>query len=115
MKKFIVADSGSVGIDTETEEVFSLETQREAISRIYMAQEPMTIVVKRYGKEYELNANKNDIIISFYDADFDKPVIVVSNEDWINNLNVYNEKMQKRKEECAVKCADCDCCECKSC
>ena len=112
MKKFIITDNGSVGIDTENENIFSLDTQREAISRIFMAQEPMTITVKKYDKEYELSAKKDDLIISFYDNDFDYPVIIVKSKDWVKNLKNYEKNLQKRKEEWAKnKCEECDCCE----
>lgn len=108
MKKFIISNSGSIGIDTETEEIFSLDTQREAISRIFMATEPMDVVVKRDGKDYEMKAKKDDLIIVFYDGDFDYPVISVKSKDWVKNLKNYEKNLQKRKEEWAKeKCQDC--------
>jgi len=111
MKKFIISDNGSVGFDTETEEIFSLDTQREGISRIFMAQEPMTVTVKKTGKEYEMSAKKDDLIIVFYDSDFDLPAIVVKSKDWVRNLKNYEKTLQKRKEEWAKnkgKCLECD-------
>lgn len=112
MKKFIISDNGSVGFDTETEEIFSLDTQREGISRIFMAQEPMTVTVKKMGKEYEMSAKKDDLIIVFYDSDFDLPAIVVKSKDWVKNLKNYEKTLQKRKEEWAKnKCQNCSCCD----
>ena len=111
MKKFIISDNGCVGLDLETEEIFSLDTQREGISRIFMTQEPMTVTVKKNGKEYELTAKKDDLIITFYDSDFDYPVIIVKNKEWVKNLKNYEKLMQKRKEEWAKsKCESCDAC-----
>lgn len=112
MKKFIIANDGYVGLDSETNEIFTLESQREAISRIFRAEEPMTVVVKRGDKDYEVTAKKDDLIIAFYDSSYDFPVIVVKSKDWVKNLKEYEKKLQKQKEEWAKKNADCKECEC---
>lgn len=107
MKKFIITTNGSVGFDTETEEIFSLDSKREAISRIWIAEEPMTIIVKRYNKDYTLNAKKNDIIISFYDDTFENPVVVVKSKDWVKNIEAYEEWQKECRLKRAEK-ADCE-------
>lgn len=115
MKKFIISDSGNVCFDPETEEISTINYRREGISRIWIAEEPMTVVVKKYGKEYELQAKKGDIIISFYEDTFPNPAIVVKNKDWVKNIETYEKKQAeyeaKRKAECN-ECAICDVCEC---
>jgi hypothetical protein len=117
MKKFIVADGGYVGLDTETNDIFTLESQREAISRIFRAEEPMTVVVKRGDKDYEINAKKDDLIVVFYDSSYEFPAIVVKSKDWVKNLKEYEVRQQKQKEEWAVlkKNSVCDCDSCENC
>jgi len=111
MKKFIITTNGSVGFDTDTEEIFSLDSKREAISRIWIAEEPMTIIVKRYDKDYTLNAKKNDIIISFYDETFENPVIVVKSKDWVKNIETYEKKQAEYRAKCEAACGECNTCD----
>jgi len=114
MKKFIITDSGSVCFDPETEEISTVNSRREGISRIWIAEEPMTVAVKKFGKEYELQAKKGDIIISFYDETFPSPAIIVKSKDWVKNIETYDkiqaEYEAKRKAGC-TKCDACDACE----
>ena len=121
MKKFIIGEQGSVLFDTETQEISSLESKREAISRIWVVEEPMTIVCQTKRANYELNAKKGDIIIKFYDYDYPFPVVLVKSKDWVKNINTYDEKMRKVMEErLAKKDADlsdpvsCEC-DCNTC
>lgn len=119
MKKFIVNEQGNVLFDTETQEISSIDSAREAISRIWVVEEPMTVVCQTKKAKYELNAKKGDIIIKFYDSDFLFPVVIAKSKDWVKNINTYNEKMRKAMEErFAKKEADlsdpvsCECDEC---
>lgn len=117
MKKYIITNDGSIGFDTETEETFNLPSCREAISRIIMVDEPMEIVIDRYGKKYTLSAKKDDIVIMFYEEYFPMPAIVVKNKDWAKNIKDYNKKVQKEKEEWAAKKkldANCSCADCET-
>lgn len=113
MKKFIINDNGSVIFDTEAEELSSLDSSREGISRIWLMKEPMTIVCQYGDNKYELNAKKGDIVIKFYDNDFPFPVVIAKSKDWAKNIETYDKVMQKRKEKWAneKKCSECECCE----
>lgn len=121
MKKFFITSQGSIGINTETEEVFTLDTQREGIRSIYLAEEPMTVIAKKGDVEQEFTVKKDDIIVVFYDSDFVNKVAIVKSKDWVKNLKEYNKMMQKAKEEWAKKnsannLGECNVCEnCESC
>lgn len=114
MKKFIIADGGSVCFDPETEEISTINSKREGISRIWIAEEPMTVTVKKFDKDYELQAKKGDIIISFYDDTFPSPAIIVKSKDWVKNIEAYEKKQAeyeaKRNAGC-VKCGECNTCD----
>lgn len=113
MKKFIINNQGSVVFDTETEEISSLDSAREGISRIWLMKEPMTIVCQMGDNKYELNAKKGDVVIKFYESDFPFPVIIAKSKEWVKNLEAYDKAMQARKEKWAneKKCSECECCE----
>ena len=83
MKNLYYTNTGFVTLDAETNEFHKMESQREAISRILIADDDMHIVLDRDGKRYEADAEKGDIVILFYDQDFPKPVIAVKSEDWV--------------------------------
>lgn len=114
MKKYIITNDGSIGFDPETEEIFNLPSCREAISRIFMVDEPVEIVVDRHDKKYTLSAKKDDLVIVFYEEFFPMPVIVVKNKDWAKNIKDYKKKVQKEKEEWAAKKAN-TACPCEGC
>ena len=116
MKNLYYTNTGFVALDAETNEFHKMETQREAISRILIADDDMHIVLDREDKHYETDAKKGDIVIMFYDQDFPKPIIAINSEDWMNNLNTYNEIMAERRNKftksdepccdvCEAKCA----------
>jgi hydroxymethylpyrimidine pyrophosphatase-like HAD family hydrolase len=112
MKKFVINNQGSVIFDTEAEEISSLDSSREGISRIWLMKEPMTIVCQICDNKYELNAKKGDIVIKFYDSDFPFPVVIAKSKEWVKNLEAYDKAMQERKEKWAKeKCSECECCD----
>lgn len=108
MKKFIINEQGNVLFDTETQEISSIDSAREAISRIWVVEEPMTVVCQTKKAKYELTAKKGDIIIKFYDCDFPFPVVIAKSKDWVKNINTYNEKMRKAMEERFAKKKEAD-------
>lgn len=112
MKKLIIGNSGSVIFDPEVEEISDAPSQREAISRIYLVEEPMEVVVKRNDKNYTMTAKKDDLVIKFYDQDYEYPAIVVRSKDWTKNIKGYNKKMEERRLKVAgAICAEeCDVC-----
>lgn len=111
MKKFIINNNGSVIFDSETEELSTLDSAREGISRIWVMKEPMMIVCQNGDNKYELNAKKGDIVIKFYDDDFPFPVVIAKSKEWVKNLEAYNKAMQKRKEKWAKEKCDDECCD----
>lgn len=93
--------TGNVAFDPETDEVIGLESERESISRIYLAKEPMHVVYQIGETHKEFDVKKDDIIIKFYERTFENPVVVVKSKDWVKNLKKYNEQQQKIAEEWA--------------
>lgn len=109
MKKFLINNSGSIIFDSETEELSTLDSTREGISRIWLMKEPMTIVCQCGDNKYELNAKKGDIVIKFYDNDFPLPVVIAKSKEWVKNLEAYDKVMQERKEKWAKEQNECKC------
>lgn len=116
MKTLYINSSANILIDEEEHSVSRLDTQREAISRVYLIPEAMHIVFGEGETHQELDVKKDDIVIVFYNGTFDKQIVVVKSKDWARNLKIYNEEQQKIKEEWALKKAnECGCDACTSC
>lgn len=108
MKKFLI-DAGYM-FDPETMSLSKIHTQREAISRIYLVNEPCEV---QYNDTVK-TADAGDLIIVFYEKAFENNFVIVKSDEWKKNLDVYNETQQKQKEEWALKqsneCGD-NCCD----
>lgn len=116
MKNLFISNSSNIWIDTEDNSCDTLQSQRDAIQRIYLAQEPMHVTYQSGEYKREMDVKKDDLIITFYTNDFENRMIVVKSEDWVNNIKKYNKHEQELKEKWANEktCGDA-CCECKSC
>lgn len=118
MKTFYISNNGNIAVDTDNNSCGSLSTEREAISRIYLAKEPMHVVYESGEYKKEIDVEEGDLIVVFYENAFKNKMIVVKNSEWTENLVEYNAEEQKRKEEWAKKQADCGntpCCNCDAC
>lgn len=116
MKTLYLNQGCNIVVDTEDNSVDSLESQRESISRIYMAKEPMHVIFKSGEYSRELDVKKDDLIVVFYDGAFKNKVIAVKSKDWVANLKDYNKREEEAKLEWAKRKAsetcDGDKCEC---
>lgn len=116
MKTFYIAECGSghVIFDDETKELSGLESQREAISRIWIAPEDMKILhTKENGEKKSFDVKKGQLIVRFYEDDFPHRIIVVDSKEWLENITVYNKTREDRRKECALK-ESCDCAACET-
>ena len=119
MKTLYLNESCNIVVDTEDNSVDKVESQREAISRIYMAKEPMHVVFGSGEYSRELDVKKDDLIIVFYDGAFKNKVIAVKSKDWVANLKDYNKreeeaKLEWAKAQASEKC-ECACDACTNC
>ena len=107
MKKIVNTMRTPIMIDTDTLEVSALNRGPRAIDDIYVIPEDATITWKKVGadsKDRTVDVKKGDIMIVFYDRDYAKDFVIVSGADeWKEAIDTYNEKVQKRKEEWALK------------
>lgn len=103
MKDLYVNSGGYICLDSEDRSVCPICSEREGISRIFLAKDPMTVHYTVGEKVCEVEAKKDDIIILFYDATFESPVIVAKSKAWANNLKNYNKRMQEEKEKWAAQ------------
>jgi septation ring formation regulator EzrA len=102
MKVLYLADGTNIVLDKETEEVSRLDSEREAIQRIYMIPEDMHVISQSYdGSRQEFDAKKDDIVITFYDKYFKNKTVVVNSADWAENLTLYKQEQQDQKESWA--------------
>lgn len=105
--KYIIKDNTPlIKIGEETFDVDIVESRREAISRVHLIDEPGVLTTE----DGDTNVKSGDIVIRFYESKFPKKVIVVKSKDWKNNLKVYDEILQKEKEEWALKSDSSVCC-----
>ena len=125
MKKIINIERKPIIVDTDTAEVKAINRSARGIDDIYVIPEDAHIEWKSKffpDKTIEVDANKNDILVTFYDKDFGTDFVIIKSEDWLECLNNAANIDQKRKEEWAAKqkenksvALDCgDVC-CKSC
>lgn len=109
MKKIINIERKPIVVDTETAEVNAISRSARAIDDIYVIPEDAHIewTSKIFPeKTIEVNVEKNDILVTFYDRDLGTDFVIVKSEDWLKALNNAKEADQKRKEEWAAKQKD---------
>ena len=108
---YLTSNGANICIDDEQNTAEWIDTEREAIQRIYLAKEPMHIVYNAGEYKRELDVEENDLIITFYTDDFENRIISVKSEDWVNNLKNWRAKEADAKlsactcDECCDKCA----------
>ena len=101
MKTLYITQGSNIVIDESTNSCSSLNTERQSINSIYLVKEPMHVVYG-YGDDNEkLSVSKDDIIITFYNNDFKKKIVVVHSPEWADVLKDYNKKIQEEKERWA--------------
>lgn len=103
MKTLYFTETGQIVFDEETKVAEPITSSREGISRIYLMKEPMDVVYNRGDKQYSVSADKDDIVVVFYESYFEHPVIVAKSAEWAANILKYEEEEQKAKEEWAAK------------
>ena len=125
MKKIINIDRKPIIVDTETAFVTSIDRSTRGIDDVYVIPEDAHIEWRSRvfpDKTIEVDAKKNDILVTFYDKDLGTDFVIIKSNDWLKALNTAADADQKRKEEWAAKqksvnseALDCgDSC-CKSC
>lgn len=97
MKYILKNDTPLVKIEEEALDVDIVPSVREAISRIYLIDEPGVLSTD----DGDTNVKSGDLVIRFYENRFPKKVIVVKSKDWKNNLIAYSDAIQKEKEQWA--------------
>lgn len=106
MKKIINIDRKPIVVDTDTAEVKAINRSARGIDDVYVIQEDAHIEWKSKffpDKTIEVDAKKNDILVTFYDRDLGTDFVIVKSEDWLKALNNAASLDQKRKEEWAAK------------
>lgn len=112
MKTLYLTNGQGMILDVENNTVDRINSEREGISRIYLAKEPMHIVYGEGEYKRELDAKKDDIIVTFYNSrDSFHQVVIAKSKDWVANIKKYNDARQKEAEEWAKKQAESPCCE----
>ena len=106
MKKIINIERKPIIVDTDTAEVKAISRSARGIDDIYIIPEDAHIEWESKfftDKTIEVDAKKNDILVTFYDRDLGTDFVIIKSEDWQKWLNNDNEADQKRKEEWAAK------------
>lgn len=108
MKTFYISSyTGNIVVDLDTNEIDSISSSREAISRLYLIKEDMHIIYGKGDNRKEFDVHKDDIVIVFYENKFKNGIVVAHSPEWVENLKAYEEEEQKIKEEWAKnKCED---------
>lgn len=69
------------------------------IDNIYLAEEASILIYcDKDGNKHQMDVEEGDIIVTFYETSFPNKVVKVSSPEWVENINVYNQNEQKRKE-----------------
>ena len=106
MKKIINIERKPIIVNTETAEVKAINRSARGIDDIYVIPDDAHIEWESKffpSKTIEVDAKKNDILVTFYDKDLGTDFVIVKSEDWLKALNNAKEADQKRKEEWAAK------------
>ena len=106
MKKIINIDRKPIIVDTDTAEVKAINRSARGIDDIYVIPEDSHIEWESKcfpDKTIEVDAKKNDILVTFYDRDLGADFVIVKSEDWLKAIDNAKAADQKRKEEWAAK------------
>ena len=106
MKKIINIERKPIIVDTDTAEVKAISRSARGIDDIYVIPEDAHIEWEsRFfpDKTIEVDAKKNDILVTFYDRDLGADFVIVKSEDWLKAIDNAKAADQKRKEEWAAK------------
>ena len=106
MEKIINIERKPIIVDTDTAEVKAINRSTRGIDDIYIIPEDAHIEWKSKffpDKTIEVDAKKNDILVTFYDTDLGTDFVIIKSEDWLKCLNNAASIDQKRKEEWAAK------------
>lgn len=106
MKKIINIERKPIIVDTDTAEVKAINRSVRGIDDIYIIPDDAHIEWESKlfpDKTIEVDAKKNDILVTFYDRDHGTDFVIVKSEDWLKAINNAKEADQKRKEEWAAK------------
>lgn len=106
MKKIINIERKPIVVDTDTAEVKAINRSARGIDDIYVIPQDAHIEWEsRFfpNKTIEVDAKKNDILITFYDRDLGADFVIVKSEDWLKAIDNAKAADQKRKEEWAAK------------
>ena len=106
MKKIINIDRKPIIVDTETAFVTSINRSTRGIDDVYVIPEDAHIEWRSRvfpDKTIEVDAKKDDILVTFYDKDLGTDFVIIKSNDWLKALNNAADADQKRKEEWAAK------------
>ena len=119
---YLTQSSDNIVVDPETDFVGRLHQEdRYSIRGVYYMEEPMHVVYQCGEKKEEIDANKGDVLIQFYDNEGNKYILdTVRTKQWAANIKNRHKIEQKQKEEWAARqamgtCDKCDNAECVSC
>lgn len=115
MNTLYITRGGRVMLDQDNNPV-NTSSDRVAINDIYLLNEDTKIIsFDKDNNKIEKTGKAGDLVISFWENEFPHRIIVVSNDEWKENIETYNTEEQKRKEEWAAKHAEPCCDECDQC
>ena len=106
MKKIINIDRKPIIVDTDTAEAKAINRSVRGIDDIYVIPEDAHIEWESRlfpDKTIEVDAKKNDILVTFYDRDLGTDFVIIKSEDWLKAIDNAKAADQKRKEEWAAK------------
>lgn len=106
MKKIINIDRKPIIVDTDTAEAKAINRSVRGIDDIYVIPEDAHIEWESRlfpDKTIEVDAKKNDILVTLYDRDLGTDFLIVKSEDWLKAIDNAKAADQKRKEEWAAK------------
>lgn len=110
MKTLYITKTGRVAL--ENDNIASVMTDRAGIDSIYMLDEDMHIVCENSdGTLNKMEGKKGQILVQFYERDFNHGAVIVDCKEWTENINAYREKMQKQKEAWAETNSMCEACD----
>lgn len=98
-------------INTDTLDIVTIPERTRSIDSIYIIPEDAKMHWEQEDCDpIDIDVNKDDILITFYNSDLGKNFTIVKSEDWKNMLLHAEDEIQKRKERWAKEKTDA-CCE----
>lgn len=95
--------------ENEVDNINTLPNESHGIDTIKVAPDDAEIIYKTNGVEKRITAEKDDLIIAFYDSKYIKNrIVVVKSKEWLENIQSWHETHDKQIADLETEACESD-------